>query len=74
MSSQSVLSRQVSSLQRDRLTEFESCIYVYSLVFCYLSDVCEEYMYTVKPGKRGHHWGLAKVSSLDRCPLFRGTG
>jgi hypothetical protein len=29
---------------------------------------------TVKPAKRGHHWGPAKVSSLDRCPLFRGTG
>jgi hypothetical protein len=32
------------------------------------------YVFTVKPAKKGHHWGQTKVSSLDRCPLFRGTG
>jgi hypothetical protein len=29
---------------------------------------------TAKPAKRRHFGDLAKLSSLDRCPLYRGTG
>jgi hypothetical protein len=27
---------------------------------------------TVNPAKRGHHGDLTRLSSLDRCPLYRG--
>jgi hypothetical protein len=33
---------------------------------------CLEKLFTVKPAKRGHLGELARLSSLDRCSLYRG--
>jgi hypothetical protein len=41
---------------------------------CDPKEIAQAKVNTLKPAKRGHLEDLAKLSSLERCPIHRGKG